>query len=376
MAKDKGKSKRRIRHWRQRYLSGEQLDESQKQPLSRRAVKLPPQRLAEPAKNLDDLPKADGVVMGLFPGGAIVRCGGDELLCGIAGTFRAPADASALAVGDNVTIALARSARADSAAEADKDRADGMILTRAPRQSALARPRPQSGKRPGRYADEPFDKIIVANVDVLLIIASSREPPLRRGMIERFLIIAERGELAPILVINKIDLARPDKEILADCDALGVQIHLTSAVQGEGLDELAMALKDKRSVLAGASGVGKSTLINALVPGANVATRTVRRKDRRGRHVTSAAAMYDLPGGGVLVDTPGIRQLGINLTPAELPWYFPEFEQLAGQCKFNDCTHTHEADCAVLAAVEADEIPRRRYESYLRILDTLGDRYA
>jgi len=369
MARDKGKSKRRIRNWQQRYVDGEEIDEAEtKQGVGRRAVKLPPQRRATPERNLEELPKAEGTVTGLFPGGAIVRTDGAELLCGIVGTFRAPEGSTALAVGDFVTVAVSQAA---AAADDDKDRADGMILTRRPRHSALARPRPQSGKRRDPYADQPFEKIVVANMDVLLIVASTREPPLRRFLIDRFLIIAERGELTPVLVVNKIDLADPDEQVLGEFEALDVTVHRTSAVTGAGLDSLAAALREKRSVLAGASGVGKSTLINALVPGADAGTRRVRAKDQRGRHKTSAAAMYDLPGGGVLVDTPGLRELGINLTAEELPWYYPEFEPFAQQCKFSDCTHTHEPDCAVIDAVRKGRILPRRYESYLRILETL-----
>ena len=126
-------------------------------------------------------------------------------------------------------------------------------------------------------------------------------------------------------------------------------------------------------MLAGASGVGKSTLVNALVPGAGAAVREVRAKDDRGRHTTSAATVYDLPGGGLLVDTPGIREIGIRLTAEELSWYFPEFEPLQSRCRFRNCSHTHEPACAVQAAVEAGEISPRRFESYLRILATLDE---
>ncbi|MCK4602480.1 MAG: ribosome small subunit-dependent GTPase A, partial [Phycisphaerae bacterium] len=143
------------------------------------------------------------------------------------------------------------------------------------------------------------------------------------------------------------------------------------AVTGQGLEDLRAALLGRRSVLAGASGVGKSTLINALVPEADAATRAIRMKDQRGRHTTSAAVVYDLPKGGVIIDTPGIRELGVGLKAGELPWYFPEFEPLSPQCKFNNCTHTHEPDCAVVRAVEEGNILPRRYESYLRILESL-----
>jgi ribosome biogenesis GTPase len=110
------------------------------------------------------------------------------------------------------------------------------------------------------------------------------------------------------------------------------------------------------------------------VPGADAATRAVRRRDRRGRHTTSAAVFYELPRGGVIIDTPGIRELGMGMRPAELSWYFPEFEPLLGGCRFGNCTHAHEPGCAVRAAVEAGRIAPRRYNSYLRILETLDNR--
>jgi ribosome biogenesis GTPase len=146
-------------------------------------------------------------------------------------------------------------------------------------------------------------------------------------------------------------------------------------------------------VLAGASGTGKSALINALVPDAGAATRSIRMKDERGRHTTAAATVYDLPPlrpdagaaagpaelpigagpGGILVDTPGVREIGIAIDLEELPWYFPEFEPFLAECRFNNCTHTHEPGCALLAAVEAGRVPRRRYESYLRIRESLTE---
>jgi ribosome biogenesis GTPase len=153
--------------------------------------------------------------------------------------------------------------------------------------------------------------------------------------------------------------------------ARNVAAHACSCLTCAGLTDLLAALTGRRSVLAGASGVGKSTLVNALVPGANVATSPVRRKDNRGRHVTAAAKLHELPGGGVIVDTPGVRELALEMDAAELPWYFPEFAALTGRCRFNNCTHTHEPDCAVIAAVGAGTIPAYRYDGYLRILQTL-----
>ncbi len=370
MAKDKGKSRRRIRNWHSRLQDGEADNAApQRQSLSSsRAVKIPPHRLEAPEDNLDDLPKATGMVVGFFPGGTIVRTADGELLCGIAKTFRAVENSSILAVGDQATVALTQ--HADGDVSADKDRADGFVIAREPRETLLARPQPTSGKRQDIYKVETLQRVIAANMDQLVVVSSMRQPKVKPGLIDRFMIVAERGEMAPLLVVNKIDLARPDQELLDHLADIELQTVFCSAETGEGVDELQARLTGHKSVLAGLSGVGKSTLINAIIPEANALTRNVRAKDQRGRHTTSAAVVYDFPGG-VIVDTPGIRELGMDLTEQELPWYFPEFEPFVGDCKFNDCTHTHEPSCAIIAAVDAGQISDRRYDSYLRILESL-----
>jgi len=370
MAKGKGKSRRRMADWQQGLRDGE-LDDAtpQRQSVTAPSVKIPAHRLEAPEANLDDLPKGSGMVVGFFPGGAIVRGEGDQWLCGIAKTFRADETASALAVGDDVTVALTR--HADGDVDADKDRADGFIIARAPRRTALARPQPTSGKRQDRYDSDAPRKVIAANMDQLVVVVSMRQPRFRPTLVDRFAIIAERGELAPLLVINKIDLASPEEALIEHFTEMGLAPLCCSAVTGGGMEALAERLTGRRNVLAGPSGAGKSTLINALVPGANALTRKVRSKDRRGRHTTSAAVVYDLAGGGLIVDTPGVRELGMDLTVQELSWYFPEFEPYLGRCRFNNCTHTHEPDCAVAHAVETGEVSSRRYDSYRRILETL-----
>ncbi len=375
MARRKGKSQRRIKDWKQRYHSQEHFehDEALRGRFTRKEVKLPDRELSPGAEDLDDLPRKEGMVVGQFPGGATVRVEGQELLCAIAGTYRAPEGSTALTVGDVVTVALTRPEHFEGQTEIDKDRSEGVILERQPRRTALSRPSPRSGKRTDQYETEVFEKVIVANMDVLLIVAATQQPQLRHGLIDRFLIIAERGELSPVLVINKIDLAPPDEQLLRDFESLEVEILPCSAKTGDGLEGLMERLSNKSSILAGASGVGKTTLINAIIPGTNARTREVRPSDERGRHTTSNPVIYDLPSGGILVDTPGIRELGINLDQTELTWYFPEFEAFADQCKFRNCTHTHEPDCAVLRAVEAGAIAPRRYQSYLNILETLGE---
>jgi ribosome biogenesis GTPase len=372
MARRKGKSKHRISDWHQRYLEGEDIEDAtaRRQAMSRREVKLREDRFALSDEEMDGLPRVDGMVTGLFRGGAAVRVEGTELLCGIAKTFRAPEGRSPLAVGDDVTVALAHPLEADPA-ELDRDRADGMILSRQDRRSVLARPRPTGGRHADPYRDETQEKVIAANMDVLLVVASTRQPKVRHTAVDRFLIVAERGELRPVVAVNKIDVEPADEQLVAQLRELDVPTVCCSALRGDGLEELRPLLAGRRSVLAGPSGVGKSTLVNALVPGADVATRSVRMKDERGRHTTSSASVYDLPGGGLLVDTPGVRELGIDLEARDLPWYFPDIAAHAADCKFNDCTHTEEPDCAVRAAVERGELPPRRYESYLRILESL-----
>lgn len=371
MAKHKGKSERRHSGW-ERLPTEQQSDELRSgwERFGTKSVKLPAERLAAPEENLDALPKVEGLVVGLFPGGALVKTPAGVLQCAITKTFRAPEGSSPLAVGDEVTVALTDPSHHSGLMSADKQRTDGFILARAPRRSALSRPMPTSDKHQDAHEVEAFEKVIVANMDTLLIVVASRQPPLRRGLIDRFLIIAERGELKPVLAINKIDLGPPDEAIIHNFVATGMEIIPCSAATGEGLDRLSAAIAGRRSVLAGPSGVGKSTLVNALVPGAAAVTQKIRAKDSRGRHTTSAAFIYDLPSG-LLVDTPGIREMGIRVSAADLPWYFPEFDAFSPACKFRDCTHTHEPSCAVRDAVESGGILERRYESYLRILETL-----
>ncbi len=343
-----------------------------KQKFAPPSVKLPAHRLESPTGSLDNLPKREGMVVGLFARGALVQCEDDRLVCGIAKTFRAPATSSALAVGDDVTVALTEPQHA-SGQQDDMVRADGMILARKPRRTSLARPQPVSGKHQDKYTTEVFEKVLAANMDIILIVASTRQPPLRHGLIDRLMIIAERGDMLPLLAINKIDLGAADKRVVEDFEELGLKIFCCSAATGEGIEPLAQTLRAKRVVLTGQSGVGKSSLVNAMIPSAHATTRSVRAKDKRGRHTTSATSIYHFEGGGMIVDTPGVREAGINLSPAELPWFFPEFEPFAAQCKFRDCTHTHEPNCKVIEAVDNGLIKPRRYDSYVKILQTLED---
>jgi len=375
MAKRKGKSKRRVKDWQQRarQTDPDTLDEAHNtESLQKRRIKLPPSRESGlTAADVAGREQATGMVTGMFRGGAYVRIDGEDRLCSIAKTFRAPETSSALAVGDEALVAISADDHVDGDLDRDKDRADGVIISRTERRTALGRPEPTSDKRRGRYDEQTFIKVVAANMDVLLIVAAVRSPRLSPGLIDRLCIAAERGDMRATVVINKTDLGEVDAHVIADLEASDVQVLQCSADRGDGLEALAEAIGGQRSVLAGASGVGKSTLVNALVPGAAQQTRTVRAKDERGRHVTAASTVHELPGGGIIIDTPGVRELAVEMEPAELPWYFPDFADFVSGCRFNNCTHTHEPHCAIRDAVENGELPLRRYERYLRILETI-----
>jgi len=220
VARRKGKSRRRIKDWQRRFRQEDlsSLDADQSETLQPQRVKLPPWRLREAMGQVavPDGPQTEGMVVGMFPGGAAVRVEGEELLCRIAGTFKPPRGASALAVGDQVTVALTRTEHVSGDSDADKDRADGAIVARQPRETALSRPQSIGGRRRGLYTDDVFEKVIAANMETLLIVVSVRKPALRPGLIDRFCIIAERGEMESVVVINKVDLGAPDPGTMSE----------------------------------------------------------------------------------------------------------------------------------------------------------------
>ena len=375
MSRKKGKSRERRKDWQNRLASGVDVEsKAQRQRLAPPGVKLPPRELEAGAEELADLPRIEGMLVGMFPGGALVRTADRILQCNVAKTFRAPPNATALVVGDIVTVALAPQHAAAEHQEPDKVRTDGMILGRQNRRTVLARPQPRSGKRRDEYGSEPLEKVVAANMDLLLIVASTCQPALRHGLIDRLVIIAERGDMKSLLVLNKIDLGQADPQVLEDLAGMGLEIIPCSALTGQGLDALRGRLTGLRSVLAGASGVGKSTIINALIPQAAAAVGSIRAADERGRHTTTSVNVYDLPGGGLILDTPGVREVGLHMEAAELPWFFPDFAPFAQQCHFRDCTHTHEPLCEVSKAAEDGRLSPRRYLGYLRLLETLDER--
>lgn len=217
------------------------------------------------------------------------------------------------------------------------------------------------------------EHVIVANVDQVLIVVSADEPTLKPSLIDRFLISAEKGKVRAVICINKLDLVDPAalQPVAGTYGRLGYDVVLTSATHGTGLQRLRALLSGRESVVAGQSGVGKSSLLNAIQPGLGLETSEVSRWSQKGRHTTRRAVLFPLDFGGWVADTPGIRQFGLwDVLPEEVEGYFVEFRPFVALCKFPDCSHTHEEGCGVKRAVEDDFISRMRYASYLRILQT------
>jgi ribosome biogenesis GTPase len=212
--------------------------------------------------------------------------------------------------------------------------------------------------------------VLVANVDQLIIVTSAAEPRLKPNLIDRLLVTAEKGGIRPIICINKIDLIEPaDLMPLVGVYAqLGYDVVLVSARQNIGIDRLRDWLTGAESVVSGQSGVGKSSLLNAVEPDLDLRVQTVSAETQKGRHTTTTAELIPLSFGGYVVDTPGIRQFQLwDVIPEEVAGFFRELRPYVSRCRFPDCTHTHEDNCAVKDAVADGWIDARRYESYVQI---------
>jgi ribosome biogenesis GTPase / thiamine phosphate phosphatase len=273
----------------------------------------------------------DALVIGVGQGVCIVRTASGDRVC---------RTKKGVVVGDRVNVDAHR------------------VLATYPRSTVLVRPDPRNARN---------ERALAANVDIVVIVASVHSPPLRTGLIDRYLIAAQNGAMQPVIVVNKIDLLQDESELneLKAYDGIGVALVLCSTKDGRGMEELRAVLAGKTCVFSGHSGVGKSSLANALLPGLDLRIGAVEYK---GQHTTTMSSLHEMPGGTRVIDTPGIREFGLTgVTQRELRHFFPEFEEYARQCNFNDCTHTHEPVCAVREA----NLPR--YPTYVRIYESLGD---
>jgi ribosome biogenesis GTPase len=215
-----------------------------------------------------------------------------------------------------------------------------------------------------------YQQIIIANPDQAVFVFACTRPGLRPGMLDRFLVVAEKQAIPVLIVANKIDLVSISQaeELFSHYEALGYPLIYTSAKTGAGIAELAEKLLGKLSVLAGPSGAGKSSLLNSIQPGLGLAVRSISLITEKGRHTTVVRQLFPLSGGGYVADTPGLKAMALwDIRAEELDGYFPELRRLVDACQFSDCTHTHEPGCAVLAALKRGEVHPERYASYVRM---------
>ena len=283
-----------------------------------------------------------GIVVKAYNGYYYVQDNQKVVECKLRGRFKK--ERFSLVVGDKVLFEAC-------------EKCKGVIEEILPRQSMLLRP-------------------VVANVDQVVVVFSVAYPDFDQGLIDRFLVLAEASGLEPILCITKMDLADVSEimGIVAMYSRIGYKVYTVSAVTGIGISELCKTLYDKVSVLSGPSGVGKSTLLNAIEPGLELATGELSKKNSRGRHTTRFAQLLLLSAGGFIVDTPGFSFTEFTDFPLnELSGCFPEMAELSSQCKFSTCLHNCETQCVVKTAVNAGLIARERYYSYLEILNELND---
>ena len=346
-------------------------DRPTKERFSREFKKAKIKRLKDPVANIGEENCVEGLVLEVHRRTCEVRLatlGAGDAPETVTAMYRATTSKQLgefPAVGDKVLLGLVNDG---------EDAGEGVgsqkycVVRVLPRKSELKRP----GPRDSFYKQQT----LAANIDQVVIVASVTQPEFNYGFMDRFLLAANLNSLPFILVLTKMDLLPNGESDLTDDirDFMSIadKVIPVSVKTGVGLDDLRSELRGKSSVFSGMSGVGKSSLVNALVPHAALATGEVRERDGKGRHTTISSSLFDLPDGGIVIDTPGIRSIGLmDVEPETLAKIFPGFfEGDLFTCKFSNCIHVKEAGCAVRAAVESGKLSRARYQSYLRILNS------
>ncbi len=282
-----------------------------------------------------------------------VSIGGEIVNCTIRGKLVTDKSGyNSVKVGDNVKVALV-------------DEESGVIDEILPRKSVLSRTIESRAYQ---------EQIIAVNVDQVLVILSTRNPKFKSGLLDRYLVIAEKNHLSAIVCINKIDLAPPKKfhSYQEYYTHLGYPVYFTSALTREGVDALEKIFHQNVTALVGHSGVGKTSLINAIEPRLNLKVARISERTNKGQHTTSSVELIPLSDEAFVIDTPGIRELGLwDIYKKDLQDYFLDIRDYAQECRFADCTHINEPGCAVKSAVETGEIFKERYENYLNIYHSL-----
>ena len=222
--------------------------------------------------------------------------------------------------------------------------------------------------------------IIAANIDLSLLLATLKEPRTSQGFIDRFLVASEMYHVPSIIVFNKADLHKRKEDekfqqLKAMYEQIGYKVFLISVNDNMGVDELKAELRNRVTLISGHSGVGKSSLLNLIFPELKLKTQDISGWSGKGLHTTTFAEMFDLPSGGSIIDTPGMREFGlIGVSKQELSHYFPEMRERLGNCQFNNCLHINEPGCAIKEAVVDGEINEDRYVSYVNILDSIEEK--
>jgi ribosome biogenesis GTPase len=280
---------------------------------------------------------SEGIVLRAYSSYYYVQSGALVYECKLRGRFKK--ERFSLIVGDRVDFSVLADGK-------------GVIEDILPRQTLMMRP-------------------LVANVDQAVLTFAAKNPDLNLSLVDRFLVLAEHARLDIVICINKADLADTAdlQDIIRRYESIGYKVITTVAKQGKGIDELEKCLKDRTTVFAGPSGVGKSTILNAVQPGFALQTGEVSEKIGRGKHTTRFAQLLALNMGGFVVDTPGFSSIEFtDIAPEDLMYYFPEMEEIAASCKFNQCLHWKEPKCSVKEAVNNNLISSDRYEHYLEFL--------